>query len=82
MLYLWSRIPIHKKNDHNDEKVDPTSLHGCNPAGHGPAHTHDGKDWTTPLSLQVDVELKKGNNVIRLWNDGAWLPDIDMMKLN
>ena len=25
--------------------------------------------------------IKKGDNTIRLWNDGSWLPDIDSMEL-
>ena len=30
----------------------------------------------------VDIELNQGDNVIRLWNDGVWLPDIDKMELD
>ena len=38
--------------------------------------------WKTPRSIEVDIDLEKGENVIRLWNDGAWLPNIDRMELN
>ena len=42
----------------------------------------DGKDWSKPLTVNVDINLNEGNNVIRLWNDGVWLPDIDKMELD
>ncbi|MBQ6080039.1 MAG: alpha-galactosidase [Muribaculaceae bacterium] len=42
----------------------------------------NGKDWNKPQTIKVDIDLQKGDNVIRLWNDGVWLPDIDMMELN
>lgn len=41
----------------------------------------DGKDWKKPISLDVEIDLHAGDNVIRLWNDGVWLPDIDKMEL-
>ena len=31
--------------------------------------------------ITIDVDLNKGGNTIRLWNDAAWLPDIDGMEL-
>ena len=31
--------------------------------------------------ITIDVDLNKGDNTIRLWNDAAWLPDIDGMEL-
>ena len=40
------------------------------------------KDWSTRRSITIDVDLNKGDNTIRLWNDGAWLPDIDLMELD
>lgn len=27
--------------------------------------------------ITIDVDLNKGDNTIRLWNDATWLPDID-----
>ena len=39
-------------------------------------------DWNTRRSVTIDVNLYKGDNVIRLWNNVGWLPDIDMMKLD
>ena len=41
-----------------------------------------GKDWNKPQTIQIEVDLKQGENVIRLWNDGVWLPDIDKMVLD
>ena len=41
-----------------------------------------GKDWTTPREIKVNIELKEGENVIRLWNDGVLMPDIDKMELD
>ena len=38
-------------------------------------------DWNTRHSVTIGIDLKKGDNTIRLWNDGAWLPDIDGMEL-
>ena len=40
------------------------------------------KDWTTPQYIKVDINLNKGDNVIRLWSDGALMPDIDKMELD
>ena len=31
--------------------------------------------------ITIDVDLNKGDNTIRLWNDATWLPDIDGMEL-
>ena len=45
-------------------------------------YTIKGKDWNTPETIKIDIELQKGDNVIRLWNDGVWLPDIDKMELD
>lgn len=42
----------------------------------------EGKDWDTPMAVKVDINLNKGDNVVRLWNDGVWLPDIDWMELD
>ena len=40
------------------------------------------RDWSKPQSLKIDIDLQQGNNVIRLWNDGVWLPDMDKMELD
>ena len=42
----------------------------------------NGKDWTIPQYIKIDIDLNKGNNVIRLWADGVFMPDIDSMELN
>ncbi len=42
----------------------------------------NGKDGSKPQTLKVNIDLQEGNNVIRLWNDGVWLPDIDKMELD
>ena len=46
------------------------------------AHFVKGPDWKTPQTLKVDLDLQQGDNVIRLWNDGVWLPDMDKMELD
>ena len=46
------------------------------------AYTVNGKDWTKPQTLKINIDLQEGNNVIRLWNDGVWLPDMDKMELD
>ena len=37
--------------------------------------------WGTVASKKLRIHLQKGNNVIRLFNTSAWMPDIDCMKL-
>lgn len=44
--------------------------------------TTQAKDWTTPQYIKVNIDLKQGENVIRLWNDGQMMPDIDKMELD
>ncbi len=42
--------------------------------------THS-RDWNAPATIALDVPLKKGRNVIRLYNARKWLPDIDCMTI-
>ena len=42
----------------------------------------NGSDWGRRQTITVDVNLKKGNNVIRLANPRGWMPDIDGMSLS
>ena len=42
----------------------------------------NGSDWGRRQTITVDVNLKKGNNVIRLANPRGWMPDIDGMTLS
>jgi len=42
----------------------------------------NGSDWSRRQTITVDVNLKKGNNVIRLANPRGWMPDIDAMSLS
>ena len=39
-------------------------------------------DWSRVGEVSVPVKLKKGNNVIRLSNPTAWMPDIDYGEIN
>ena len=39
------------------------------------------RDWGERQTVTVDVNLKKGDNVIRLSNANDWMPDIDAMTL-
>ena len=41
-----------------------------------------GTDWGRRQEVTVDVNLRKGNNVIRLANPRGWMPDIDAMSLS
>ena len=41
-----------------------------------------GNDWGRRQEVTVDVNLRKGNNVIRLANPRGWMPDIDGMTLS
>ena len=41
-----------------------------------------GTDWGRRQEVTVDVNLRKGNNVIRLANPRGWMPDIDGMTLS
>lgn len=42
----------------------------------------NGSDWGRRQTITVDINLKKGNNVIRLANPRGWMPDIDGMSLS
>lgn len=37
--------------------------------------------WSTVAKKEVEVTLQQGNNVVRLYNPSAWMPDIDCMEL-
>lgn len=37
--------------------------------------------WVTARKKDFDIQLNKGNNVIRLYSDEGWAPDIDCMQL-
>lgn len=41
-----------------------------------------GNDWGRRQEVTVDINLRKGNNVIRLANPRGWMPDIDGMTLS
>jgi hypothetical protein len=41
----------------------------------------NGLNWTTPQYIKIYVDLNKGDNTIRLWADGVYMPDIDTMVL-
>ena len=40
-----------------------------------------GTDWSQPQYVTVEAHLEKGNNVVRLYNATAWMPDIDVMTI-
>ena len=42
----------------------------------------NGNDWGKRQEVTVDVNLHKGDNVIRLSNSRGWMPDIDGMTLS
>ena len=37
--------------------------------------------WQTVGTVSLDIELQPGDNVVRLYNLSAWMPDIDYMEL-
>jgi hypothetical protein len=37
--------------------------------------------WVTARTRDFNIHLNKGNNVIRLYSDEGWMPDIDCMRL-
>ncbi len=37
--------------------------------------------WDKPKDFKLTVHLSAGNNVVRLYNASAWMPDIDCMRL-
>lgn len=37
--------------------------------------------WNATKTVELTVELQKGNNSILLYNDNAWMPDIDCMVI-
>ncbi len=45
-------------------------------------HPVKGEDWKISQLGKVEIQLNKGDNVFRLWNDGIFMPDIDKMELN
>lgn len=43
---------------------------------HAPA-----RDWGERQTVSIDVDFKKGDNVVRLFNSKDWMPDIDWMEI-
>ncbi len=43
--------------------------------------TTNNNNWNSVGTVDVDVVLAKGNNVVRLYNESGWMADIDCMKL-
>ncbi len=37
--------------------------------------------WDTPATITADVTLKKGDNEVRLYTTGDWMPDVDYMQI-
>ena len=51
-----------------------------NGKGIGTFTTHS-RNWKKPATMKLPIALKKGDNIIRLYNAGNWMPDIDRMEL-
>ena len=43
---------------------------------HAPA-----RDWDERQTVSIDVDFKKGDNIVRLYNAKDWMPDIDGMEI-
>ena len=41
----------------------------------------NGNSWSNIVKKDFEIELNKGNNIIRLYSDSGWMADIDCMKL-
>ncbi|MDE5608643.1 MAG: alpha-galactosidase [Muribaculaceae bacterium] len=37
--------------------------------------------WDTPTTITTDVTLRKGDNEVRFYTTGDWMPDIDYMQI-
>ena len=48
--------------------------------GIGTFTTHS-RNWKKAATMKLPIALKKGDNIIRLYNAGNWMPDIDRMEL-
>ena len=44
-------------------------------------HTHS-RDWSRPATVALDVRLRKGRNVVRLYNGTDWMPDVDCLTVD
>lgn len=51
-----------------------------NGKGIGTFTTHS-RNWKKAATMKLPIALKKGDNIIRLYNAGNWMPDIDRMEL-
>lgn len=43
--------------------------------------TLGGSSFDKPATVMIDVPLTAGNNTIRFYNNDAWAPDIDFIKV-
>jgi len=41
-----------------------------------------GTDFNTPATTTVQVSLNAGNNTIKFFNNTAWAPDLDVVKVS
>ena len=39
------------------------------------------RGWDERQTFDIEVDFKKGDNVVRLYNAKAWMPDIDGMEI-
>ena len=69
----WNTLALDINEDLIRQQSDAMHNSGLQEAGNG---------WTKPQTLKIDIDLQEGDNVIRLWNDGVWLLDMDKMELD
>ena len=60
-----------------DDRTIKLSVNGGEPV----SYTGNSGGWSTVGSADFDVVLKAGENVVRLFNDNAYMPDVDRMVL-
>lgn len=60
-----------------DNRTMNVSVNGGTPV----SVTTNSGGWSAVGTVDVDVVLNKGNNVVRLYNESGWMADIDCMQL-
>ena len=61
----------------NENRTVKISINGGEPI----TATLNSGSWTTSKSKNFNISLNKGNNIVRIYSDQGWMPDIDCMKL-
>ncbi|MBO5807646.1 MAG: family 16 glycosylhydrolase [Bacteroidaceae bacterium] len=60
-----------------ENRVVKFSVNGGEPV----VRTVNAGNWSTVGTTDVAVNLEKGENVVRIYNDSGWMPDIDKLEV-